>query len=145
MPKGPQGQKRPADAIGCAVMIGRIATGEVQDDGYVVPGRKKSGVSGGAARAASLTDSRRKDIAKSAAAKRWGKEEAMTSQVQRMSAAMFPPEGTQVVNVKFFLGTSRAVTGEELADQLDRADSQLRSEPELRTRHLDGELTTKPF
>jgi hypothetical protein len=28
MPKGPQGQKRPADAIGLAVMIGKIATGE---------------------------------------------------------------------------------------------------------------------
>jgi hypothetical protein len=31
MPKGPQGQKRPADVIGNAVLIGRIATGEVED------------------------------------------------------------------------------------------------------------------
>ena len=31
MPKGPNGEKRPADAIGLAVMIGRIATGEVAD------------------------------------------------------------------------------------------------------------------
>ena len=31
MPKGPQGQKRPADAIGLAVMVGRIATGEIED------------------------------------------------------------------------------------------------------------------
>ena len=31
MPKGPQGQKRPADVIGLAVLIGRIATGEVED------------------------------------------------------------------------------------------------------------------
>jgi hypothetical protein len=31
MPKGPNGQKRPADAIGLAVMIGKIATGEVED------------------------------------------------------------------------------------------------------------------
>ena len=31
MPKGPQGQKRPADAIGLAVMIGKIATGEIED------------------------------------------------------------------------------------------------------------------
>lgn len=28
MPKGPNGQKRPADAIGCAVAVGRIAVGE---------------------------------------------------------------------------------------------------------------------
>jgi hypothetical protein len=27
MPRGPKGEKRPADAIGNAVMIGRIATG----------------------------------------------------------------------------------------------------------------------
>ena len=31
MPKGPNGQKRPADAIGLAVMIGKIATGEIED------------------------------------------------------------------------------------------------------------------
>jgi hypothetical protein len=31
MPKGPKGEKRPADAIGNAVMIGRIATGEIED------------------------------------------------------------------------------------------------------------------
>ena len=29
MPKGPKGQKRPADVIGAAVMVGKIATGEV--------------------------------------------------------------------------------------------------------------------
>jgi hypothetical protein len=28
-PKGPQGQKSPADVIGTAVMVGRIATGEI--------------------------------------------------------------------------------------------------------------------
>lgn len=33
MPKGPKGEKRPADAIGLAVMVGRIATGEIDDDG----------------------------------------------------------------------------------------------------------------
>ena len=31
MPKRPNGEKRPADAIGLAVMVGRIATGEVED------------------------------------------------------------------------------------------------------------------
>ena len=32
MPKGPQGQKRPADVIGNAVRVMRIATGEEEDD-----------------------------------------------------------------------------------------------------------------
>ncbi len=31
MPKGPKGEKRPADVIGAAVMVGRIATGEIED------------------------------------------------------------------------------------------------------------------
>ena len=31
MPKGPKGERRPADAIGAAVMVGRIATGEIRD------------------------------------------------------------------------------------------------------------------
>ena len=30
MPRGPNGEKRPADAIGNAVMIAKIATGEVE-------------------------------------------------------------------------------------------------------------------
>lgn len=32
MPKGPRGEKRPADAIGLAVMIGKIATGEITEE-----------------------------------------------------------------------------------------------------------------
>jgi hypothetical protein len=32
MPKGPQGQKRPADVIGNAVKVMRIATGEEEED-----------------------------------------------------------------------------------------------------------------
>ena len=30
MPRGPKGEKRPADAIGNAVMIAKIATGEIE-------------------------------------------------------------------------------------------------------------------
>jgi hypothetical protein len=31
MPRGPKGEKRPADVIGAAVMVGRIATGEIDE------------------------------------------------------------------------------------------------------------------
>ena len=73
MPKGPQGQKRPADAIGLAVMVGRIATGEVEDTGADPSKAHHSagGKKGGAARAAALTPEQRSEIAKRAAAKRW--------------------------------------------------------------------------
>ncbi len=43
MPKGPQGQKRPADAIGAAIMVARIATGEIADPTSPVPKRAKGG------------------------------------------------------------------------------------------------------
>jgi hypothetical protein len=32
MPKGPKGQKRPADVIGNAVRVMRIATGEAEEE-----------------------------------------------------------------------------------------------------------------
>ena len=77
MPKGPQGQKRPADVIGNAVKVMRIATGEeeeeYEDDGKD-PAAKALGAKGGKARAEKLTPERRSEIARKAAAKRWAKE-----------------------------------------------------------------------
>ena len=76
MPKGPKGQKHPADVIGNAVHVMKIATGEVeedtepQDDGKD-PAAKAMGKKGGAARAKKLTPEQRSEIAKKAAAKRW--------------------------------------------------------------------------
>lgn len=78
MPKGPNGEKRPADAIGLAVLVGRIATGEVEDvpaDDGKDPAAKALGKKGGAARAAGMTPERRAEIAKAAAAKRWASQQ----------------------------------------------------------------------
>lgn len=78
MPKGPKGEKRPADAIGLAVMIAKIATGEVDDetpDDGKDPAAKAMGAKGGKARAAKLTAEKRSEIAKKAAAKRWSNKE----------------------------------------------------------------------
>jgi hypothetical protein len=76
MPKGPQGQKRPADVIGNAVHVMRIATGQEKDTTPASEGKeyaRKGGLKGGKARAASMTKERRTEIAKKAAKKRWGK------------------------------------------------------------------------
>ena len=73
MPKGPRGEKRPADVIGAAVLIGRIATGDVEDTGRN-PGteaNRKGGLKGGNARAAKLSAEKRAEIAKKAASARW--------------------------------------------------------------------------
>ena len=40
MPKGPKGQKRPANVVGCAVTVAKISTGEIEETSYSVPGRK---------------------------------------------------------------------------------------------------------
>lgn len=77
MPKGPRGEKRPADFVGAAVKVMRIATGqederisrpedEGKDPAAVALGRK-----GGRARAANLSRKRRSEIAKKAAKSRW--------------------------------------------------------------------------
>jgi len=74
MPKGPRGEKRPADVIGTAVKVMKIATGEIAED--IEPEPMKSaaaelGRRGGKARAAKLSKKRRAEIARSAAEKRW--------------------------------------------------------------------------
>lgn len=79
MPKGPRGEKRPTDAIGAAIKVARIATGEEADD---IPspeseGKDPAAVSmgrrGGKARAEKLSPEKRAEIATKAAKKRWKK------------------------------------------------------------------------
>ena len=76
MPRGPKGEKRPADVIGNAIKVARIATGDddddIVDDGKD-PAAKSLGQRGGRARANSLSPKRRHEIAKKAAKKRWEK------------------------------------------------------------------------
>ena len=74
MPRGPKGEKRPADVIGNAVKVARIATGE-EEEQKTEDGKDKAAVSlgrrGGRARADTMTPDRRAEIAKEAARMRW--------------------------------------------------------------------------
>jgi hypothetical protein len=76
MPTGPKGQKRPADVNARAVMIAKIATGEIADI-TTDDGKNAAAVAlgrmGGKARAAGMSAKKRKEIAKKAAASRWAK------------------------------------------------------------------------
>ncbi len=75
MPKGPKGERRPADVIGNAVRVMRIATGdEEEDQAPVASAAAQLGKLGGAARARNLTAERRAEIAKKAATKRWARD-----------------------------------------------------------------------
>ena len=72
MPRGPRGEKRPADVIGNAVKVMRIATGEETEElDPVKSAAVELGSRGGKARAAQMTPERRAEIARKAAAKRW--------------------------------------------------------------------------
>jgi hypothetical protein len=77
MPTGPKGEKRPADVNARAVLIARIATGEEADplppDDGKDPAAKTLGAKGGVARAKNMTPERRREIARSAALRRWEK------------------------------------------------------------------------
>lgn len=79
MPRGLKGQKRPADVIGAAVMVAKIATGEVDEntDTTADDGKNRAAVElgrlGGKARASQLNEKQRADIAKKAAKARWKK------------------------------------------------------------------------
>jgi len=72
MVKGPRGEKRHADAVQNAMLIGRIATGDVEDTPSKAPNRSKGGRAGGKARSEALSPEERSKIAKKAAHKRWG-------------------------------------------------------------------------
>jgi hypothetical protein len=75
MPRGPRGEKRPADVIGAAVKVMRIATGEEEEEiDSAKSAAAELGSRGGKARAARLTPERRADIARTAARKRWQKD-----------------------------------------------------------------------
>ena len=75
MPKGPKGEKRPADVIGAAVKVMRIATGEIPEDTGGKPGKNEAAAAlgrlGGQARAKKLGKKRRAEIARKAALSRW--------------------------------------------------------------------------
>lgn len=79
MPKGPKGQKRPADVIGTAVKVMRIATGQEPEDFGTEDDKDKAAQSlgrrGGRARAKSLTAKQRAEIAQAAAQARWKKSD----------------------------------------------------------------------
>ena len=71
MPRGPKGERRPADVIGTAVMVARISVGDITEPLKVPSGKVRSGHAGAKARADSLTAEQRQEIARKAASARW--------------------------------------------------------------------------
>ena len=73
MPRGPNGERRPADTVSAAIMVARLSVGEIDEE--LPSGRRNGGQKGGAARAESQTPEERAELARKAANARWGKTE----------------------------------------------------------------------
>lgn len=131
MPKGPKGEHRPADVVGAAVRVAKIATGEEADDKHEVSGRVRSGRAGGEARAKKLTGNERTAIAKRAAAARWGNSNSrdkersskMTTQTEQAKLVerfhkMTAEDGLR--DMKFFFGQVAEATVDEFCGEVNR-------------------------
>lgn len=124
MPKGPQGQKRPADSIGCAVLVGKIATGEVEEEVAYATSSLKRGSAGGKARAQRLSVGERKTIGAAGAAARWStKERVGMTERDRLMAALFDRPDKEHIDVKFMVGSALDIQSEpfcaKAADMID--------------------------
>jgi hypothetical protein len=75
MPRTPKGHKRPADVVSNAVRVLKIATGEIDESERTEDGKNPAAVElgrrGGRARAAGLSPTKRRAIARKAAKSRW--------------------------------------------------------------------------
>lgn len=104
MTRGPRGEKRPDDPAAAAVLAVRIATGEVEEKldnsataRDAAPHKEKNpaavalgrlgGQRGGKARAAKLDPEARKEIARRAAAARWGDDSSDSNYQSRSGDA----------------------------------------------------------
>lgn len=72
MPRGPRGEKRPADVIGCAITVARLSVGDMKEELAQPSGKVRSGHAGAKAWAGKLTPRECQEIARRAAEARWG-------------------------------------------------------------------------
>lgn len=68
MPTGPRGEYTASDVIDAAIMVAKIATGDIVEDSKSKSGRIRSGQAGAMARADNLPSDRREAIARKDAA-----------------------------------------------------------------------------
>ena len=74
MPRGPNGEWRPADPNACAVHVGRILTGEIEETFEAPADRRRAASESARARASKMTPEERSASAKRASNARWGRE-----------------------------------------------------------------------
>ena len=70
MPKGPEGQERPADTVAAAIVFAKIATGEIEEMPKKLSSNVRSGKADIRARAERMAAADRSSVARMVAAKR---------------------------------------------------------------------------
>ena len=122
MARGPRGEKRPADAIGRAVMVAKIATGEMTES--LSPARVERARMGGQARMAALSDGQRSEIARRAAGVRWSLKEAnMHDECAKLAKSYEAKRASGLLDVKFFLHDTDKVLKEDVCAEVNRLDA----------------------
>ncbi len=123
MPKGPNGQKRPADTIGMSTMVARIATREEEDTSYTSQNRRKSGIAGAKARMKNTSAEERSEIATKAAEARWKTQEAtMNNPINACDAVATRYSQKQsdgLVDVKFLFQNKEEATVDDACAELE--------------------------
>jgi len=71
MAKGPRGERRPADVIGCAVTVAKIATVEIEDMRLKQSAKRKNGLARAEARSVGVALKERSETPCAAANTRW--------------------------------------------------------------------------
>jgi len=64
----------------------------------------------------------------------------MSHNIDRLVTELFPQDGPQARNVKFFVGNNRDVTASDLAEQFLRASAQVRTGNAVVIESLDSDL-----
>ena len=127
MPKGPHGESRPADTVASAIKVAKIATGDMADDRRSSTGRSKGSSAGGEARAAALSGSERREIAKKAADAKWRKERrrvmnSSDNACDQLAALYRKKQAEGLIDVKFFVSGVKDVAKEVVCAEALRFD-----------------------
>ena len=128
MPKGPNGQKRPADAIGLAVHVGKIATGEADEEADYVASNAERASAGGKARAQHLSKGELQQIAKARAEAGWNKRSKEMTEQSRLMRALFEHADREHVDIKFLRGPAGNLTTENICHEANSAIFQIDNE-----------------
>jgi hypothetical protein len=118
MPRGPRGEKRPADTNACAVKVGRLATGAETEE--LCEGASPQSA-GGKARAARLPAETRRKIASTGAKARWGGKEVRMSEKDKLMHTLFDNPEKELVDIKFCrLDGAKAVSEEAFCARVNQ-------------------------